>query len=61
MNKEERDALIVMVTLMYKTTIALGAEDRRNGVTVPPAEFCEDTEESKQLKELWLKGWNSTN
>lgn len=35
-----------------------GESDARAGVTVPPAEFCEDNNASKAAREAWLRGWN---
>jgi len=36
-----------------------GERDAKEGVTIPPPEFCEDTKSSKLLREAWLEGWNA--
>lgn len=46
-------------SLVLECAKKLGEIDAKNGVTVPPAEFCEDTKTSKTLRESWLHGWNS--
>ena len=38
-----------------------GEKDAKEGVTVPPPEFCEETKSSKMLREAWLEGWHSAN
>lgn len=38
-----------------------GELDAREGVTIPPAEFCEDNKVSKMLRDAWLEGWYSAN
>lgn len=38
-----------------------GERDAKEGVTIPPPEFCEDTKPSKMLREAWLEGWNAAN
>ncbi len=36
-----------------------GVQDAREGVTIPPPDFCEETKPSKMLREAWLEGWHS--
>ncbi len=36
-----------------------GAQDAREGVTIPPPDYCEETMPSKMLREAWLEGWHS--
>ncbi len=36
-----------------------GAQDAREGVTIPPPDYCEETKQSKMLREAWLEGWHS--
>lgn len=38
-----------------------GIKDAKEGTTIPPVEFCEDTKSSKMLREAWLEGWYSAN
>ncbi len=36
-----------------------GVQDAREGVTIPPPDYCEETMPSKMLREAWLEGWHS--
>ena len=38
-----------------------GEMDAKEGVTVPPVEFCEETRVSRMLRDAWLDGWHSAN
>lgn len=47
-------------SLALECALKRGELDAREGVTLPPAEFLEDTKASRMLREAWLRGWHST-
>jgi len=57
----ERQELEEARALVLECARKHGELDAKEGVTIPPAEFCEDNKASKMLREAWLKGWHSAN
>jgi len=57
----EREELKEARALVLECARKHGELDAKEGVTIPPAEFCEDTKVSKMLRAAWLQGWHSAN
>ena len=57
----EREELEEARALILECARKHGMLDAKEGVTIPPAEFCEDTKVSKMLRAAWLQGWHSPN